>query len=455
MTAEIAILNKNGVALAADSKVTLSGGKTFDTANKIFSLSKFHPVGIMIFGNAEFMGFPWETIVKTYRSKKQDRGENTIAQWGTDFTSFLSTFTSFDDSDKKNNLVDVIESWFDHIHQLAMAELEDRSEATTQEIYNAAILRQLNRQIRRFEKAEIVFNDQYMNAFKDTYGPVAKKLIESTWDASSVREVATSFVWMSISRNLFSPNSSGIVVAGFGCEELFPALVHYDTDGYLGKEIKVNLRRHRQISRKRTSSIVPFAQGDMVARFMDGIDPEYSRFIHVMFTKATISACKAVLDKYGKEESKTEEVFSSIIAAAMESAKQTSGEAVEFQKKKFSNPIVSMIAMLSKDELPNLAESLVALTSLKRHVSEDAETVGGPIDVALISKGDGLIWIKRKHYFKPELNPSFFANYFRNVTHRGVDDEQAPEDGKLRGSPRRQSLRPNGRKSRPGAADRE
>jgi hypothetical protein len=139
----------------------------------------------------------------------------------------------------------------------------------------------------------------------------------------------------------------------------------------------------------------------------------------------------------------------------MESAKQTSGEAVEFQKKKFSNPIVSMIAMLSKDELPNLAESLVALTSLKRHVSEDAETVGGPIDVALISKGDGLIWIKRKHYFKPELNPSFFANYFRNVTHRGVDDEQAPEDGKLRGSPRRQSLRPNGRKSRPGAADRE
>ncbi len=66
MTAEIAILNKAGVALAADSKVTIGGVKTFDTANKIFCLSKFHPVGIMIFGNAEFMGFPWETIVKMY-----------------------------------------------------------------------------------------------------------------------------------------------------------------------------------------------------------------------------------------------------------------------------------------------------------------------------------------------------------------------------------------------------
>ncbi|MEA1869822.1 MAG: hypothetical protein U9N09_06735 [Euryarchaeota archaeon] len=45
----------------------------------------------------------------------------------------------------------------------------------------------------------------------------------------------------------------------------------------------------------------------------------------------------------------------------------------------------------------------------------DAETVAGPIDVAVISKGDGFIWIKRKHYFERELNPQFFANYYREV----------------------------------------
>ena len=36
-----------------------------------------------------------------------------------------------------------------------------------------------------------------------------------------------------------------------------------------------------------------------------------------------------------------------------------------------------------------------------------------PIDVAVISKGDGFIWIKRKHYFNPALNHQFFANYYR------------------------------------------
>jgi hypothetical protein len=52
----------------------------------------------------------------------------------------------------------------------------------------------------------------------------------------------------------------------------------------------------------------------------------------------------------------------------------------------------------------------------------ESETVGGPVDVALISKGDGFIWIKRKHYFKAELNPQFFANYYR-----GGGDERTQE----------------------------
>jgi hypothetical protein len=52
----------------------------------------------------------------------------------------------------------------------------------------------------------------------------------------------------------------------------------------------------------------------------------------------------------------------------------------------------------------------------------DAETVGGPIDVAVISKGDGFIWIKRKHYFKSELNPQFFANYYRR--HENAEETQ-------------------------------
>ncbi len=79
--------------------------------------------------------------------------------------------------------------------------------------------------------------------------------------------------------------------------------------------------------------------------------------------------------------------------------------------------------ILPKDELAAMAESLVNLTSFKRRISMDEETVGGPIDVAVISKGDGFIWIKRKHYFDPKLNPGFLANYYQDIA-QGGDDAQ-------------------------------
>jgi len=57
---------------------------------------------------------------------------------------------------------------------------------------------------------------------------------------------------------------------------------------------------------------------------------------------------------------------------------------------------------------------LVNLTSLKQRMNvQNVATVGGAIDVALISRGDGFVWLKRKHYFSSELNPSW------HLTHHG------------------------------------
>ena len=75
-------------------------------------------------------------------------------------------------------------------------------------------------------------------------------------------------------------------------------------------------------------------------------------------------------------------------------------------------PVVDTVRALPKNELAEMAETLVNLTSFRQRMSPDAETVGGPVDVAVISKGDGFIWIKRKHYFQAELNHQFFNNYF-------------------------------------------
>lgn len=90
MTAEVVVLNKSAVALAADSTVTIGGNrKTYNTVNKVFTLSKHHPVGVMIYGNAELMGMPWETTIKEYRHHLEDRSFETLEEYATDFVGFI------------------------------------------------------------------------------------------------------------------------------------------------------------------------------------------------------------------------------------------------------------------------------------------------------------------------------------------------------------------------------
>ena len=80
------------------------------------------------------------------------------------------------------------------------------------------------------------------------------------------------------------------------------------------------------------------------------------------------------------------------------------------QRINYIEPVVRATEFLNKEELAAMAETLVDLVSFRKQVSMEAETVGGPIDVAVISKGDGLVWIKRKHYFSADLNHHYFSS---------------------------------------------
>jgi len=88
MTAEVAVVNRGAIALAADSLVTISSEdgpqKTFNV-NKLFTLSKHHPVGVMVYGNAEFLHVPWETIIKQYRKELGKKHFDTTNEYAVDF----------------------------------------------------------------------------------------------------------------------------------------------------------------------------------------------------------------------------------------------------------------------------------------------------------------------------------------------------------------------------------
>jgi hypothetical protein len=148
---------------------------------------------------------------------------------------------------------------------------------------------------------------------------------------------------------------------------------------------------------------------------MEGIDPGYSHFIQGLIKTSLAETNLKVFEKWAPKSKQTSKTKREIERAA----KQAFDDIVDISKRyrtmEFSSPTTDMISILPKDELAHVAESLLALTSLHRRISRDIETVGGPIDVAVISKGDGFIWLKRKHYFRPELNLHFKQNYMRDA----------------------------------------
>ena len=59
MTAEVAIMNRTAVALAADSAVTIGKERVWKHSNKLFSLSSGNDIGVMIYNAGDHCGVPW------------------------------------------------------------------------------------------------------------------------------------------------------------------------------------------------------------------------------------------------------------------------------------------------------------------------------------------------------------------------------------------------------------
>lgn len=96
MTAEVIVINRQGLAMAADSAVTVqrigpdgSFVKVYNSANKLFQLSRSQPVAIMTYNTDTFESVPWETLIKEYRRELADTVCGTVEEYGDKFIEHL------------------------------------------------------------------------------------------------------------------------------------------------------------------------------------------------------------------------------------------------------------------------------------------------------------------------------------------------------------------------------
>lgn len=101
MTAEVGVINRRGVALAADSAVTINNSKVTNSAVKLFTLDSAHYVGIMFFGNAELQNIPWEVIIKSYREKIGNVTFAELEDYVNDFQKYVAQLDIWDSEEAR------------------------------------------------------------------------------------------------------------------------------------------------------------------------------------------------------------------------------------------------------------------------------------------------------------------------------------------------------------------
>jgi len=67
-----------------------------------------------------------------------------------------------------------------------------------------------------------------------------------------------------------------------------------------------------------------------------------------------------------------------------------------YSEEKYIENLRIAIAALPAASLVDVARSLIELQALRKTTTAQADTVGGPIDVGLITPADGFVWVRHK-----------------------------------------------------------
>lgn len=420
MTSEVALMNRMAVALAADSATTVSyvdsedgqrKRRYFKGANKIFNLSNSKPVGLMINGSASLQRMPWEVIVKQYRESRGAKSFDRITDYSNDFFIFLKSKQVFPSEYQEKRLIDGIstvagtivqsilreddvqsETDVDRRKQMSSAHLEDRRVLIEQAPYISEAAKKCSEDVQKNYLKKIEEEFKTGNLYK---------LAKGTIDLDAVYAMAARAFF---TERFTAMESTGVVVAGYGESELFPCLEQYNCYGvFLGTVLYNRLDNScKSINFDAPSEIVPIAQDVMAYTFMFGASIASIVQFQDHFQEEANGLLKALVDAGHLAQNID---TTALLQAASDKFMERNRRYVN----KDASRLRRVIGMMPVSELADLAETLVSLESLKERTTVGSESVSGPIDVAVITKGDGFIWVKRKHYFDPALNLRFVA----------------------------------------------
>ena len=454
MTAEIVVMNRLGVALASDSaaSVLIDGRTKLFHSDKLYMLSRCQPVGVMVYNNSALAHVPWETLIKLFRERLGNKSFSSLDLYGGALIEFLQeNVAMFPETAQREVFLQGLIAYFRVLQGRIRNESKGILRPQVGDVgpkLNGAAQKVLTDVLIEWNRADDWVTDK---AFGVTaIGRLSREVSEAInecfpyLNADNVRRLMDVARAVVTKLKMLPEAYSGIVIAGFGADEHFPSLVSYEIGGFFESKLKVLPGETVKVDGRVQAAVVPFAQTDAVYSFLYGARPSLYEDTITEVAQVILGLPDLIIDGMpGVGKQRKSDYKSKVQAGLKDVASEMFRELQERREAKFLRPVLDSIAHLPKGELAHVASTLVNLSSFQKRVSmTEDETVGGPIDVALITKGDGFIWVERKHYFKAELNSHYFRN--RDAPPTSIDKENEHAQPKARHQP----FRPSNRRSK-------
>ncbi len=425
MTCEVAVLNRLGLALAADSAVTFSsqalshGTTTYSSgANKIFQLTESEPVGLMVFNSAVLQGVPWELIVKSFRKQFGSKSCSKLADYRQELAGFIAQHvelfpSSHKDAELQSLCAQAALVLIEHVRQQCPSLFDIANVATHptdwDNVINDVKQTLASKALPSFFTINDVADTQtkncaWLSAEIDNFLSADPKTAHLAQYFSNPQIANLSIEGLyKFYESVFRSNYTGVVLAGYGKDEFFPSYCELNYFGFVGAQLVWSDIATGSIDHSKSSAIEAFARKSMVETFLVGAAPSIWGHARISFARFAKKACSDVLTKINGTIQPSD--LETIVNAAQTAFE---GEWRANVSETHYDPLLQVVSSLTPEELSELAETLVMLESLKEKVTSRTQSVGGPVDVAVITKAEGLVWIKRKLFFSPELNHRYF-----------------------------------------------
>lgn len=430
MTCEVVVANRLGIALAADSAVTFTNGNSDKAtyasgANKIFQLTATDPVAVMVYNSADLNRVLWEVILKRYRKELGEMSFGNLNAYASDLIDFVNNRTSrllppeVREAGTKDAVAQGVLFAFNQVLAVRPVLRQRATDAATLQAEWLAGVADVTALLNGVPVDPILDAADLAHLQATLTAPFAQEVLIFLNDehqhlaalVSCEDLVSLGLQYLFCRPQLVLHRSTGVVVAGFGDEDFLPGFVEFQVYGFVGAKVYWRPGRSLAVNNTdRPSFIEPFARKSMVETFTQGASPEVWKAVREAFAVHSAEVTKRAAAAAGVSIDQ-----STVDAAVHAELDPFTDNWAHSVLRSHLAPLNSVIGSLNVEDLAELAETMVMLESLKEKVTSRTQGVGGPVDVAVITKSEGLVWIKRKHYFNPEINQRYLLRLQRGV----------------------------------------